>query len=195
MKLVEGPSLAKRKDRYRDAEWVLPRLIDVADALVILHAHGIVHRDLKPANILISSGTAKVSDFGIARFYNASDIETIDALTSTGELVGTPAYMAPELAMDVHSAGPSADIFSFGVVAYEVLAGTLPHAVPPVFACRTENSASSFLSLSECRPDLRPDLAALVDRCLCKLPFGRPDAASLASALRVVQQQHVQRVQ
>jgi serine/threonine protein kinase len=186
MHLIDGPSLATIKERYGDAAWALPILAHVANALVTLHAHGIVHRDLKPANILLSSGTAKVSDFGIARLYTYD--ETADMLTRTGEFLGTPAYMAPELAQNIRSVGTSADIFSFGVIAYEVLTGQLPYRVPFAFAHPHSMQGPEFLPLANCRPDLTPEVAALIDACLCSEPGQRPAADNLTSALRAASQ-------
>jgi serine/threonine-protein kinase len=184
MQLVDGPSLAAATERRGDARWALPLLAQVADALAAMHARGIVHRDLKPGNVLIADGIARVADFGIARLYAANAAD--DVLTRTGELFGTPAYMAPELADGIRSAGPGSDMFSFGVLTYELLSGKLPHALPPVFARRQGMPAPEFLSLVACRPDLPPDFAALVDACLREEVAERPDAVRVAAVLRAV---------
>ena len=96
----------------------------VADALAAAHARGIVHRDLKPANILLVGGSAaqvKVLDFGVARMKAAGP-----ALTSTGDVIGTPAYMSPEQARGVKDLDGRSDIFSLGAVVFECLTGQRP---------------------------------------------------------------------
>jgi hypothetical protein len=151
------------------------RLLErVADAAAHAHARGVVHRDLKPSNILVCDGEPIVTDFGIARGPGE------DRVTATGELLGTPAYMAPEQARgDSRNADGRADVYSIGVLLHELLTGRLPHI------------ADSFLELStkilyDPAPELRgfdPDLSALARRCLSKNPRSRPDAAELARAL------------
>ena len=142
MELVTGASLAAARTRYGDVPWAIPVLQQIATALAAMHAQGIVHRDLKPSNVLVDGNTVKVADFGLAGLVNQSDVAATlspaeaaavsPALTRTGAIMGTPIYMAPELAGGARAAGPSADIFSFGVVAYELLARQLPHTAPPV---------------------------------------------------------------
>jgi TolB-like protein/Tfp pilus assembly protein PilF/tRNA A-37 threonylcarbamoyl transferase component Bud32 len=162
-------------------------LRDVARALAYAHAQGVVHRDIKPENILLSGGAAVVADFGIAKALSASRTQADDgasatqsgALTQLGTSLGTPAYMAPEQAVGDPNTDHRADLYAWGVVAWEVLAGshpfadrTTPHAliaaqvrdVPPSIATR--------------RSDVPPPLAALVMRCLAKDPARRPASAT-----------------
>jgi serine/threonine-protein kinase len=94
-------------------------LRDVADALLFAHEHGIVHRDIKPENVLLSGNHALVADFGVAKA--VSDAAPGHTLTSVGMAVGTPAYMAPEQAAADPSVDQRADIYAFGVLAYETL--------------------------------------------------------------------------
>ena len=98
-------------------------LAEVADALAYAHAHGVVHRDVKPDNILLDrdSGRATVTDFGIAR---AAEEEL--RLTVTGVAIGSPAYMSPEQAMGERELDGRSDIYSLGIVAYQMLAGQTP---------------------------------------------------------------------
>jgi serine/threonine-protein kinase len=131
MPLVHGESLADRL-----ARGPVPRpeavamLRDVARGLAHAHEHGIVHRDIKPQNILITGGMAVVTDFGIAKAIalskTAGDVE-VPGLTVTGSSLGTPAYIAPEQAAG-DNVDQRADIYAWGLVAYELLAGHHPFA-------------------------------------------------------------------
>ncbi|HEU0033301.1 MAG TPA: serine/threonine-protein kinase [Kofleriaceae bacterium] len=186
MDLVPGRALAELRDHYGDPSWALPVLRDIATALGAMHERGIVHRDLKPANVLVAEDGAKVTDFGIAAL-RARDTDPVSAhddtaaavrdLTQTGAILGTPMYMAPELAAGAEHACAASDVFSFGVVAFELLGGALPFDVPPVYA----RPAPPPLA-SRC-PHVRPEVCTLVDRCLAIDPAARPTAAALASAL------------
>ena len=181
MELVAGGSLADRRERYGDVTWVLPLLRQVTAALAAMHARGIVHRDLKPSNILMDGVTPKVADFGLASLAERAisvDAATVDKnaapaeslqLTRTGAVMGTPLYMAPELSRGGRDAQPSSDIFSLGVVAYELLSKELPR--PPL------------RPLARTRGDLPAELCALVDSCLLEAPDARPSAATIVSAL------------
>lgn len=181
MPYVAGQSLRQRID----AQGALPLteaisvLRDVARALSFAHAQGVVHRDIKPDNILLSHGAAMVTDFGIAKAL-AGPAPTADgvALTGTGISVGTPAYMAPEQATGDSATDHRADLYAWGVVAWELLAGRHP------FGDRPSNAAmvTAHLTivpppLSTVRPEVPPALDALVTRALAKDPDARPPSA------------------
>src|SRR5512146_406472 len=128
MPFVDGESLRARLARgpLSIAESV-SILRDVARALAYAHERGIVHRDIKPDNVLLSRGTAVVTDFGIAKAIVASQTHSgAPTLTMTGVAIGTPAYMAPEQAAGDPDTDHRADIYSFGCLAYELLAGRPP---------------------------------------------------------------------
>jgi serine/threonine-protein kinase len=108
-------------------------LRDVATALEYAHARGLVHRDIKPENVLLSGRTAVVTDFGIAKALSAStthapDVPAAGTLTQLGTSLGTPAYMAPEQAAGDPAMDHRADLYAWGVMAYELLAGRHPFA-------------------------------------------------------------------
>ena len=156
-------------------------LRDVARALAYAHSQGVVHRDIKPENILLSGGTAVVTDFGIAKALSASrtvdgarDAGTSAALTQAGSSIGTPAYMAPEQAVG-SEVDLRADIYAWGVVAYELLAGVHPfagkaNAAQMIAAHLTETPAS----LAQRNADVPAALDDLVLHCLAKDPAHRP---------------------
>jgi len=154
-------------------------LRDMARALDFAHREGIVHRDVKPENVLLADGIAVVTDFGIARAVSAARTATHhDSLTQLGTAIGTPAYMAPEQAAGDPDVDTRADIYAFGVVAYELLAGQHPFAPRRsaqqlIVAHLTETPVTP----SQHRPAVSAGLADLVLRCLAKDPGERPQTA------------------
>ncbi len=176
MPFVAGESL-----RARIAHGALPAahalgiLRNVAQALAYAHARGIVHRDIKPETVLLSSGTAVVADFGIAKALSASRTQAPDAsLTQVGMAIGTPAYMAPEQATGDVNTDHRADIYAWGVLAYELLQGAHP------FADRTTPAAMTAAHIATPAPAITaalvtPGVRALIARCLAKDPADRPD--------------------
>ncbi len=187
MPYIAGESLRARLAQSPLARADALRILrDVAMALEHAHAQGVVHRDIKPDNILLADRTAVVTDFGIAKAVNVARTMTHGAatLTSAGEMVGTPAYMAPEQAAG-DDTDLRADLYAWGMVAYELLAGKHP------FAERT--TARQLLSahlnevplpLVDIAPDIPATLSALVARCLEKEPDSRPsNAAELVEQL------------
>jgi predicted Ser/Thr protein kinase len=193
MELITGGTLAAERSRYGDIAWGVPMLRQIAEALAAMHALGIVHRDLKPSNILIAAGRPKIADFGIARLadedppsdvINATDA-TIDegrVLTRTGVLLGTPLYMAPELNDGVRAAEAAVDVWSFGVLAHELLARGLPFDEPPLLAPRGGHVQKPMKPFAV--SGIPTATSALIDRCLHFDPTQRPRAHELARALR-----------
>lgn len=190
MPYVEGESLRARLS-HEPALQILDivRILgDVARALQYAHERGVVHRDIKPDNVLLSGGTAVVTDFGIAKALSASRTGGAGTtLTQLGTSMGTPAYMAPEQAVGDPDTDARADIYAFGCMAYELLAGHPPfHDRSPqrVLAAQLSENPKAIASI---RPDAPDALCDLVMRCLAKDPDGRPQsAAEVILALNVV---------
>ena len=132
MPFVNGESLRDRlrREHRLPTDVALSIVREVADALAYAHSHGIVHRDIKPENILLSASHALVTDFGIARAISKSGGEKWETLTSSGVVVGTPAYMSPEQAAGDMQIDGRSDIYSLGCVAYEMLVGVPPFTGP-----------------------------------------------------------------
>ncbi len=188
MELVEGGSLEQQRARFGDVTWARPLLGQVAAGLAAMHSRGMVHRDLKPANVLIDATTparARIADFGIASLGGDADAFAVTAaasgiaLTRPGAIMGTPAYMAPEMVTGAQAVGPPVDLFAFGVVAYETLSGGRPFAVPPYLA---HLGGQELVAATPLPPGLPPALAAIVHACLELDPGVRPAAAEVARA-------------
>jgi len=186
MPFVEGESLRARLSRgplsVREAVSILK---DVARALVYAHGRGIIHRDIKPDNILLSSGSATVTDFGVAKAITASREGTRPAsttrtgtITLVGTSIGTPAYMAPEQAAGDPSTDHRADLYALGIVGYEMLVGTPPfHGRAPqqLLAAQLTEAPAPIASR---RYDVPEALASLLMRLLEKDPGKRPKTAA-----------------
>ena len=164
----------------------LTLLRDVARALAYAHEHGIVHRDIKPENVLLTGGAAVVADFGIARAVSAAG--SGPALTQAGMAVGTPAYMAPEQAAGHDDVDHRADLYAWGLMAWETLAGCHPFAeARSPLALIGAQLARIPAPLATMRPDVPSGLATLIAQCLAKDPAERPaDAKVLLRALDAV---------
>jgi Protein kinase domain len=163
-----GGSLATQRVRFGDASWARPLLAQIALGLQALHERGIIHRDLKPSNILLDDGVARIADFGLATLVEDGTL-TATGLTRAGDVFGTPAYMAPELAGGVRDPAPASDIFALGVIGYELLSGRAPFAEAPIFA-------RVFAAPAAVDP--------IIDRCLDADPAKRPSAGDVVAALR-----------
>ena len=184
MPYVEGRSLRERllEEPQLPIDVAIGIACQVADALDHAHRRGIVHRDIKPENILLAEGGAIVADFGIAR---ALDVAGDKPQTETGLALGTPAYMSPEQgSADSHLDGRT-DIYSLGVVLYEMLAGQPPFTGRTSQAILARHVIDPVLALRTVRPTVPPALEGAVRRALAKVPADRfPSAAALSSALR-----------
>jgi DNA-binding SARP family transcriptional activator/tRNA A-37 threonylcarbamoyl transferase component Bud32 len=190
MPFVSGRSL--REALLQGTPLTIPSVIsilrDVGRALAFAHLHNIVHRDIKPENILLSGATAVVTDFGVAKAVEAAggEAETSTRLTGFGTRVGTPHYMAPEQIMGAPPIDGRTDIYSYGIVGYELLAGRSPFAERNAQAALAAHLAEQPGDVRELRLDTPPALADLVMRCVKKDCHLRPQSmAEVLSALEV----------
>jgi tetratricopeptide (TPR) repeat protein/tRNA A-37 threonylcarbamoyl transferase component Bud32 len=183
MPYVDGDSLRQRLGQGpMSITEIVGILRDVARALAYAHANGIVHRDIKPDNVLLSTGSATVTDFGIAKAISAARTTSENSapntmLTVAGTSIGTPTYMAPEQAAGDPGTDSRADLYSFGAMAYELLAGRPPfHGMTParLLAAQLGETPKDVRTL---RTDCPETLADLVMRCLEKEPAARPQQA------------------
>src|SRR5213595_3438195 len=186
MAYVDGESLgAKLKRRGRlPPEEARRIMLDTADALGAAHALGIIHRDVKPDNILLegSRGRVVVTDFGIAKALSSTTGSA--TLTATGVAIGTPHYMSPEQAAGDREIDGRSDIYSLGVVTYQMLAGELPFQAPTVPGILMKHITERAPLITDRRPEVPEDLAACVMRSLEKDPEDRwPTADALRRAL------------
>jgi eukaryotic-like serine/threonine-protein kinase len=154
--------------------------LGVADGLSFAHDHGLVHRDVKPQNVLLNrEGEVKVTDFGIAR-----SLHMDHGVTQTGTVLGTGEYLAPEQASG-KPVSAATDVYSLGVVLWELLAGDVPFVGENFVAVALRHVNEPAPSLHERRPDVSPRLAAAVDRALAKDPARRfPSMKAFAKELR-----------
>jgi serine/threonine protein kinase len=179
MELVKGRPLSEvLENGPLPVQRALSVLAQTADALSVAHANGVIHRDVKPGNILmLDDGSVKITDFGIAR---AAEVVSI---TEVGTVIGTAQYMSPEQATGA-TVTPASDIYSLGVVGYEMLAGC-----PPFTAANP--GALALAHVRQTPPPLPAAIpagvSALIASTLCKDPPSRPMALALARAARRLQ--------
>jgi serine/threonine-protein kinase len=178
MPYVEGESLRLRLQQgpLEIAE-ALRLLRNVAAALGAAHQQGIVHRDIKPDNILVSGGVAVVLDFGVSKAIAASTEQPSANITGAGMVVGTPRYMAPEQVGGDPDVDHRADIYAFGILAYELLTGSPPFAGNDPVRLLRAHLADTAQPVNLRRPDAPPAISRMIMRCLEKDRALRPQSA------------------
>ncbi len=180
MEYIDGPSLKKRLEAgpipQHEAALIAAA---IADALDYAHRREMVHRDIKPANIMFTAeGQPVLTDFGIARMVS------VTGLTASGAMVGTPAYMAPEIGTG-ESGSPASDIYSLGVVLYQMLTGRLPFEADVPMGVILKHISDPVPYPSQFVPDLLPSLEAVILKAMAKRPEDRfQTAGEMAQALR-----------
>ena len=183
MQYIEGPSMAEAAGRMMPEARVRRVIGEIASGLAAAHRRGVIHRDIKPGNIVIDgeTGRAVLCDFGIAAAGALRAARRSDRLTSEGAYVGTPAYMSPETASGEEAIDKS-DVYSLGVVAYELLTGHVPFTgtAIKVMAAHVHDEVPDLHAL---RADLSPEIVELVERSLSKNPADRPSAQSIVDHL------------
>ena len=179
MACIDGDNLAKQLQNRGPLpiEDVRRWLTEVGDALAYAHSRGVIHRDIKPDNILVDAidGRALVTDFGIARA--ATDSGDTPRLTATGMAIGTPAYMSPEQASGDRDLDARSDLYSLGIVAYQMLVGEPPFIGNTTPALLVKHLAEMPVPVDQQRSDVPPDLARIVMRLLEKAPEQRFQSA------------------
>jgi eukaryotic-like serine/threonine-protein kinase len=166
---VEGETLKQRINRVGalDPQEALAYAIEIARGLTVAHARSMVHRDIKPQNVLIDAeGRAKLTDFGISR-----QLEQ-DGMTATGRVLGTTDYVAPEQAMG-HPVDQRSDVYSLGVVLYEMLAGQVPFHADSQVGVAMKHVNEELPDVQQRRPELSAAAAMVVERATAKDPARR----------------------
>jgi len=183
MEFVDGGSLAQRLSRERPSPRHAAELVStLAQAIHSAHMCGIVHRDLKPANVMLTSmGIPKIADFGLAK-----RLDDDSGHTRTGEVLGTPSYMAPEQAAGRKElTGPATDVYALGSILYEMLTGQPPFRGVSLLDSLLQVMGKDPVIPSRLAPAIPTDLEAICLKCLEKAPGSRyPSAQELAEDLR-----------
>ncbi len=191
MEYLEGRDLAEivKADGALPIARAVDYLLEACEALAEAHALGLIHRDLKPANLFVTTSAdgehvVKLLDFGISKMVDADDGDADLSLTHKTAVLGSPYYMSPEQLRSSKDVDARTDIWSLGVVLYQLLTAKLPFSGPTATALTARIAADPPAPLAEARPEVSADLERAVMRCLEKDPDKRfADVAKLARAL------------
>jgi serine/threonine protein kinase len=194
MEFVEGRTLSEelaQAGRFTP-ERAVRIAADICDVLMEAHKLGIIHRDLKPSNIMLNERGVCVLDFGVAKVLTGSDATVTHATTGSGIIVGTPRYMSPEQCLG-QSVGARSDLYSLGVLLYEMLAGRPPFIDAMQSAVLVKQATAAPPPLPQMRADVPRSLAVAIHTLLAKRPENRPQTAEAARKLlekSIVRQSH-----
>jgi hypothetical protein len=184
MEFVEGETLSEAL--AREGRFSFTKAVNIAtqvcDVLEEAHRIGIIHRDLKPSNIMLSERGVCVLDFGVAKVLAPTESTATHASTGSGQLVGTPRYMSPEQCLG-QRVGARSDLYSLGVLLYEMLAGRPPFIDPLQSALLVKQATAPAPPLPKLRQDVPRPLALAVHTLLAKRPEDRPRTAAAAKSL------------
>ncbi|MDI1444318.1 serine/threonine-protein kinase [Polyangium sp. 6x1] len=191
MELLDGKDLADvlHDEGALDVAVAVKHLLEACDAVAAAHAVGIVHRDLKPANLFLArkpdeTQIVKVLDFGVSKMVLPNAPTAVSGLTQSGQIFGSPSYMAPEQLRSATDVDARADIWSLGVVLYELVTGRLPFPARTMADMMAAVVRDPPQPLAEVRADAPPELEAILMRCLEKEPSDRySSVGELARAL------------
>ncbi len=175
MPRVRGVPLHKRleKDGALDTRETKQILVQLAAALAYAHEHDVVHRDVKPSNTIICpDGLVQILDFGVAKGLTRDG----GSLTASGELIGSPQYMSPEQAAGSNDLDHRTDIYSWGILGFEMLTGQVPFIGTTVTDVLYKHMTTPPPRLRELKPDIPESLAAVIHKCLEKEPNARWDS-------------------
>ena len=182
MEFVEGTTLSEAlaRDGRFSAERAVKIGVQICEVLDEAHRLGIIHRDLKPSNIMLNERGVCVLDFGVAKvLVTSAESTATHATTGSGQLVGTPRYMSPEQCLG-QRVGIRSDLYSLGVVLYEMLAGRPPFIDPLPSAVLVKQATAPAPPLPQLRQDIPRQLAVAVHTLLAKRPENRPRTAAAA---------------
>jgi serine/threonine protein kinase len=184
MPYVQGENLRSRLEREGQLPIQAVRSIarDIAAGVDFAHRKNVLHRDIKPENVLLAGDRALVCDFGLAR---AIDRAALEPVSSSGLVIGTPAYMSPEQAMAEEDLGPACDVYALGCVVYEMLTGEPPFSGPTPQAIIARHLGEQPRPIRTVRPEVTPTMERAVLAALAKEPQARPTSAG--ELLRLVE--------
>ncbi|MEO7083760.1 MAG: serine/threonine-protein kinase [Gemmatimonadaceae bacterium] len=196
MAYIMGDNLAKRVHDHGalSVDETRRTMRDVADALAYAHERGVIHRDIKPDNILIDQGSGRpmVTDFGIARAITEGD----SRLTATGIAIGTPTYMSPEQAAGERTVDGRSDLYSLGILGYQMLTGEPPFIANSTPAILVKHISERPVPVDQRRADVPQDLARIIMTLLEKDPANRfPSANAVVQALDTGRMPHIERTE
>ena len=185
MEFIDGVTLADalaREGRF-STERAITIALQVCEVLEDAHQLGIIHRDLKPSNIMLNERGVCVLDFGVAKVLASSaEVTTTHVSTGSGQIVGTPRYMSPEQCLG-QRVGVRSDLYSLGVLLYEMLAGRPPFVDPLAAVVLVKQATAQPMPLPRLRQDVPRSLSLLVHTLLAKRPEDRPQTAAAARAM------------